>query len=110
MILRKFGNLIYITFKYNGIVNVKQLQKWEKLQNKVKKAELDLTFLKNCQAYNPYPKFLAFNIHHSNRTDDEAIQKRLLKSATNRRRKEHLKLAKDLEAIKGSLNLILTSV
>ena len=45
MILRSFGKSIYdITFKYNGIVNMKQLQKWEKLQIKVKKAELDLTF------------------------------------------------------------------
>ena len=72
-----------------------QLQKWEKLLIKVKKAELDLTFLKNSQAY-VYPKFLAFNIPHSNRTDDEAIGKRLLKSAINRRRKEHLKLQKDV--------------
>ena len=89
--MRSFGNLIYdITFKYNDIVNVKQLRKREKLQIKVKKVELDLTLLKNCQAY-VYPKFLAFNIPHSNRTDDEAIRKRLLKSAINRR-KEHLKL------------------
>ena len=111
VILRSFGNLIYdITFRYNGIVDVKQLRKWEKLQIKVKKAELDLTFVKNCQAYNVDPKFLAFKIPHSNRTDDEAIRKRLLKSAINRRRKEHLKLTKDLEVIKGNLSLILTSV
>ena len=59
VILRSFGNLIYdITFKYNGIVDVKQLRKWEKLQIKVKKAELDLTFKKKCQAYNVYPKFV----------------------------------------------------
>ena len=33
VILRSFGNLIYdITFRYNGIVDVKQLRKWEKLQ------------------------------------------------------------------------------
>ena len=111
VILRSFGNLIYdITFKYDSIVNVKQLQKWEKLQKKVKKVELDLTFLKNCQAYNVYPKFLAFNTPHSNRTEDQAIRKRLLKRAINRRRKEHLKLTKDLESIKGKLSLILTSV
>ena len=62
VILRSLGNLIYdITFKYNGIVDVKQLGKWEKLRIKVKKAELDLTFLKICQAYNVYPKFLVFN-------------------------------------------------
>ena len=89
---------------------MKQLRKREKLQIKVKKVELDLTLLKNCQAYNVYPKFLAFNIPHSNRTDDEAIRKRLLKSAINRRRKEHLKLTKDLEVIKGNLSLILTLV
>ena len=30
VILRSFGNLIHdITFKYNGIVNVKQLRKWD---------------------------------------------------------------------------------
>ena len=98
------------TCKYNGIVDVKELRKWEKLQIKVKKAELYLTFLKNCQAYIVYPKLLAFNIPHSNRTDDEAIRKRLLKSAINRRRKEHLKLTKDLEVIKNNLNLMLTSV
>ena len=85
MILTSFGNLICdITFKYNGIVNVKQLQKSEKLQIKVKKAELDLTFLKNYHAYNVYQKFLAFSIPHSNRTDDKAIRKRSLKSAINR--------------------------
>ena len=89
---------------------MKQLRKWEELQIKVKKAELDLTFLKNCQAYNVNLKFLAFNIPHSNRTDEEGIRKRLLKSAINRRRKEHLKLTNDLEVIKGNLNLILTSV
>ena len=111
VILRSFENLIYdITFKYNCIVNVKQLRKWEKLQIKVKKDELDLTFLKNCQTYNIYPKFLAFNIPHSNRTDDEPIRKRLLKIAINRRRKVHLKLTKELEVIKGNLSLILTSV
>ena len=62
------------------------------------------------KAYNVYPKFLAFNILHSNRTDDEAISKRLVKSAINRRRKEHLKLTKDLEVIKNNLSLMLISV
>ena len=109
MKLRSFGNLIYdFTFKYNGIGNVKQLRKWEKLQIKVKIAELDLTLF--CQADNVYPIFLAFNILHSNRTDDEAIRKRLLKSTINRGRKEHLKLAKDLKVVKGNLNLVFTSV
>ena len=74
---------------------MKQLRKWKKLQIKVKKVELDLTFLKKCQAY-VYLKFFAFNIPHSNRTDDEAIRKRLLKSVINRRSKEHLKFTKDL--------------
>ena len=42
------------------------------------------------------PKFLAFNIPHSNRTDDEPIGKSILKSAINKRGKEHLKLQKDV--------------
>ena len=71
---------------------------------------MDFTFLKNCQDYNLYPKFLVFNIPHLNRTDDEATRKRLLKRTIDRRRKELLKLAKDLEVIKGNLSLILTSV
>ena len=45
-----------------------------KLQIKVKKAELDLTLLKNYQAYNVYPKFLAFNIPHSNRPYKEVYE------------------------------------
>ena len=66
-------------------------------------------FLKNFQAYNLYQKFLAFNIP-SNRTGNEAMRKCLFKSAINRRRKEHLKLTKDLAVIKSNLSLIFTSV
>ena len=93
VLLRSFAKLIYdITFKYNSIVNVRQLQKWKKLQVKAKKGKLDLSFLKNCQVYSAYQKFLAIDIPQSNKTANEAMQKRLLKSAMSRRRKEHLKL------------------
>ena len=79
-----------------------------KTADQSKKAELDLMFLKNFQAYNLYQKFLAFNIP-SNRTGNEAIRKCLFKNAINRRRKEHLKLTKDLAVIKSNLSLIFTS-
>ena len=71
VLLRSFAKLIYdITFKYNSIVNVRQLQKWKKLQ----------------------VKFLAIDIPQSNKTANKAMQKRLPKSAMSRRRKEHSKL------------------
>ena len=38
------------------------LRKYEKLKIKIRKAELDLTFLTNCQTLNCYPKFLTFNL------------------------------------------------
>ena len=41
------------------------------LQIKYKNAELDVTFSKNCQAYNVHPKLLAFNIAHSNTKEEK---------------------------------------
>ena len=38
------------------------LRKYKKLKIKIKKSELDLTFLTNCQALNIYPKFLILSL------------------------------------------------
>ena len=67
---RPFGNIIYdIASKYNGVLSTADLRKSgkvEKLATKVKRAELDVTFLKNCQSLNIIPKFLSFRLPHTN--------------------------------------------
>ena len=35
---------------------------FEKLKTEIRKAELDLTFLTNCQTFNVYSKFLTINL------------------------------------------------
>ena len=47
--------------KYNTL-KTDTLRKYEKLKIKIRKAELGLTFLTNCQTLNFYPKFLTFNL------------------------------------------------
>ena len=51
--LRNFGRIIndYST-KYGGILELSQFRKVEKLSKKIKKAELDISFLSSCQRSN----------------------------------------------------------
>ena len=56
-------------------------RKLEKLYTKSNKAELDIKFLKNCQSFNVFPKFVCFNIPTINHHDSIFIKKKLLKSA-----------------------------
>ena len=86
---------MYITQKYDGI-SLQQLRKYEKLQIKINKARLDITFLKNCQTFNVTPKFLIFKLPPQHDGDIKFIQKHLLKSAILRRNKELVKLEIDL--------------
>ena len=46
---RNFGNLIYDCLQKYDTLNVEQLRKYEKIRKKIRKAELDLTFLMNYQ-------------------------------------------------------------
>ena len=54
---RNFGNLIYDYVKKYDTLNVEQLRKYEQTKKKIRKVELDLTFLMNCQTLNVVPKF-----------------------------------------------------
>ena len=55
---RTFGNVIYdIVQKYSQL-STSKLRKLEKLSIKLKKADLDITFLSNCKVFNVIPKFL----------------------------------------------------
>ena len=67
---RNFGNLIYDFEQKYDTLNVEQLQKYEKTRKKIRKAELDLTFLMNCQTLNVVPKFLSFDLPNVNMTKD----------------------------------------
>ena len=108
---RPFGNIINdVALKYGDAVSITDLRKLEKLSLKVRKAELDIQFLKNCQWYNVTPKFLSFCIPHASSHDTKAVRKRLLRSALRKRNSEIQKLQKELDNLSGSLRNILSSV
>ena len=68
VLLRAFGNIINdIAQKYGSSLDVKDLRKLERLQIKVNKAKLDINFLKNCESFQVYPKFVYFVRNVNNR-------------------------------------------
>ena len=53
LLRRPFGSVLHdIAVKYEGVLSVADLRRLEKLKLKFKKAELDVTFLVNCQNLN----------------------------------------------------------
>ena len=97
-LLRPFGKIIYdISNAHNGRISIQELRKLEKLYVKVKKAELDIQFLKNCQYLKVTPKFLSFNVPHASSHDTKAVRKRLLRGALRKRNCEVRKLQKELD-------------
>ena len=93
---RNFGNLIYDYLQKYDTLNVEQLRKYEKTRKKIRKAELDLTFVMICQTLNVVPKFLSFNLPNVNQYDKRCIRKHLLRSAVSKRKKELRSLKKSL--------------
>ena len=89
LLSRPFGNIIHnIADKYDGRISIAVLRKFEKVAVKSRKAELDLNFLKNCQSFHVFPKFLCFPLPNTSNHDVLAIRKRLLRSAITRRTRE----------------------
>ena len=81
IVQRNFGNIIYDYVQKYNTLKIEQLRKYEKLKIKIRKAELDVTFLKNCQTLNVTPKFLTINlqilvytIYSSSRKDYYEVQ------------------------------------
>lgn len=108
---RSFGSIIFdISNKYNGNVSIAQLRKLEKSYIKLKKAELDVTFLQNCQLYGVYPKFLCYNLPSCNSFDARAIRKRLLRSAIHKRNKEKHKLEKECTKARSDIHCIVSGI
>ena len=89
---------------------VEQLWKYEKTRRKIRKAELDLTFLINCQTLNVVAKFLSFNLPNVNKYDKRCIRKRLLRSAVSKRKKEMRSLKRSLSTYEKEIQNILSSV
>ena len=69
-------------------MEIEQLRKYEKLKIKMRKAELEVTFLTNYQTYNVTPKLLTIDLPNVSSYDLYFIKKRLLRSAVNTRNKE----------------------
>ena len=104
-----FGNVLHdIVLKYDNLDKSK-LRRFEKLSIKLKKADLDLTFLSNCRTFNVIPKFLAYNLPYTNDEDSRFIRKRLLRSAIKKRRDERYRLEKQLQNIRAEICAILSS-
>ena len=59
---RNFGDIIYDYVQKYKTLKIEQLRKYEKLKIKIRKFELDVTFLKNCQTFHVTPKFLTINL------------------------------------------------
>ena len=107
---RSFRNIIHdIATKYDHI-NIADLRKLEKISIRSRKAELDLNFLRNCQSFNVFPKFLCFNLPNTSRRDTTTIRKQLLRSAIAKRSKEHRNLIRAREQLAARVQGILNSV
>ena len=101
---RTFGSIISdVALNSNGQIALSDLRKYEKVKIKIRKAGLDLNFLKNCQTLGVVPKFLSYNLPHSNSHDSYAIRKRLLKGAIRKRTSELSQLRKNLEQVDQKL-------
>ena len=110
-LLRPFGNIIFdISNTHNGSISIAELRKLEKLYVKVRKAELDIQFLKNCQYLKVTPKFLSFNLPHTSSHDTKAVRKRLLRGALRKRNCEIRKLQKELDAVIDKTRRVVSSM
>ena len=107
---RNFGRIVYdIVQKYENF-EVFQLRKLEKLSIKIGKAELDIKVLRNCKLFNFIPRFLGFDLPHTNEADSKFVCKRLLRSGLNKRQEELKRLEKDYGKILQNLTVKFSSV
>ena len=65
-------------------VTVKDIRKYEKLDNKKNKLKLDIDFLNDCKQLGVNSKFLIFKLPNVSNKDPSLICKRLLRSTINK--------------------------
>ena len=108
---RPFGKVVHdLARKYNGSLVISDLRKLEKLTTQLRKAELDVRFLKNCQAFGVYPKFITFHLPKVSNFDAVYNQKGLLRTSIQKRAKEKRNLDKDLDRQWQKLEGVLSSI
>ena len=95
--------------KYSKL-STSKLHKLEKVSIKLKKADIDVTFLSNCKVFSVIPKFLAFNLPNTNDCNSRFIRKQLLWSALKKRKNEQYKLEKELRKISIEVYGLLSSL
>ncbi len=107
LLARPFGRIIYdVAARYDEI-NVGDLRKLEKITIKIKRIKNDIAFLKNCQTFQVFPKFVTFRLPLTTEYDTRAIRKRLLRSAIHRRIMEKKKMESKLnELINKTKNIL----
>ena len=91
------ANIFYNNIaRKHGNVTVKDFGKYEKLNCKQNKLKLSINFLNNCKQLGVYLKFLIFKLLNVSNKDALSIQKRLLRSAINKRSKKLQHVSKEL--------------
>ena len=112
IIVRNYGNIIYdLVNKYNGLLSVNRLRKLEKTTSlKCDKALLDIKFLLTCKRFSIVPKLKKFNLPYTNRDDEGATPRRLLRSAIDKRRYEKQKMEKELDRLKTNVRSVVTGI
>ena len=111
VLLRSFGNIIHdLAQKYEASFSKSDFRKLEKLHIKINKANEDINFLKNCQHFNVYPKFISFQLPNVDNGDVKFIRKRLLKSAIWKRIKEKHKLINECEHLEKAIGEVSTAL
>ena len=109
IVQRNFCNILYDYVQKYNILKTETLRKYGKLKIKILRAELDLTFLTNCQTLNVYPKFLTFNFSNVSSHDARFIRKLPLCSAIKKRKKRG-SLRKDTVVYEKDLAKVLSSI
>ena len=94
MLSRKIRNIYNDLAQKHGNVTVKDFRKYEKLEYKKNKSDID--FLNNWKQLGLYPKFLFFKLPNVSNKDASSIHKRVLRSAINKRNKKLQHVFKNL--------------
>ena len=110
LLSRKIINIYNDIARKYGNVTVKDFRKYEKLECKKNKLNLDIDFLNNCKQLGVYPKFLIFKLPNVSNKDALSIRKRLLRSAINKRNKELQHLSKELSLSENFLSTQLSTI
>ena len=107
---RKIINICNDIARKYGNVTVKDFQKYEKLEYKKNKLQLDIVIPNYCKQLSVYPKLLIFKLPNVSNKDALSIRKRLLRSAIIKCNKELQHLSKKLSLSVNFLSTQLSTI